>query len=95
MLYIHFVEVITDLKVVFFSGTVKKSKNPRKMQKKHKHLSSSMKSLLNNLQAKVKGGQFDLYIGGRWLRFTDMDFDVNRQKPACPQGSVLLNDTCG
>lgn len=36
-----------------------------------------------------------MYIAGRWLRFSDMDFDFLRHSFRCQDGSVLVNNTCG
>lgn len=54
-----------------------------------------MKRLLQELQGQAKVGEFDMYIAGRWLRFSDMDFDFLRHSFRCQDGSVLVNNTCG
>lgn len=75
-------------------GTLNATESAHDTAHKYGELSRSMKRMLNALQAEAKDGQFDLYLGGRWLRFTDMDFDVSRQRNACPEGAVLINNTC-
>ncbi|KAK7100185.1 sushi, von Willebrand factor type A, EGF and pentraxin domain-containing protein 1-like isoform X2 [Littorina saxatilis] len=75
-------------------GTVNNTGTSQEAAKRQKELSKSMKRLLNAFQAEAKGGHFDLYLGGRWLRFSDMDFDARRQRNACPEGAILINNTC-
>ena len=69
--------------------------NPAEAAQRQEELSQSMHRLLKALQAEAKDGQFDLYLSGRWLRFSDMDFDSRRQRSACPEGAILINNTCG
>ncbi|KAL8570683.1 hypothetical protein ACOMHN_039118 [Nucella lapillus] len=76
------------------SGTVKRSGSGQEASRRQEELSRSMKALLHDLQTHAKEGHFDLYLAGRWLRFSDMDFDDRRQRKSCPQGAILLDDSC-
>ncbi|XP_076439986.1 sushi, von Willebrand factor type A, EGF and pentraxin domain-containing protein 1-like isoform X2 [Babylonia areolata] len=75
-------------------GTVNSTGTTEEASRRQEQLSRSMKKLLKALQAEAKQGHFDTYIGGRWLRFSDMDFDDRRQRKSCPQGAVLLDNSC-
>lgn len=77
------------------AGTVNSTSNPAEAAQRQEELSQAMNRLLNALQAQAKDGQFDIYVSGRWLRFSDMDFDSRRQRNACPEGAILINNTCG
>ncbi|KAK7501166.1 hypothetical protein BaRGS_00007651, partial [Batillaria attramentaria] len=76
-------------------GTVNTTGEPKEdAMQQQEELSQSMKRLLSALQTQAKEGQFDMYVGGRWLRFSDMDFDVRRHTFSCEEGTVLMNNTC-
>ena len=77
------------------SGTVNSTDSPAEAAARQGELSRSMKRLLKALQTQAKDGQFDIYVSGRWLRFSDMDFDSRRQRSSCPEGAILINNTCG
>ncbi|CAL1545258.1 unnamed protein product, partial [Lymnaea stagnalis] len=51
-------------------------------------------TMLTTLQKEARKGNLDQRVGGRTLKFSQLTYDLDLKTYRCPEGSVLVNNTC-